>query len=515
MDYKDKYIKYKNKYINLVNKMQSGGGECDFSNWIKVPNDGLHNCGIFLHKTDPTKLMKCGATLSPYVKKINSQVHLFPIEYSECTDKDNKNYVIMERFDDSITSIYYKILPNFVLKQMQLPNKIIENMQTIFSIKRYPPWVENPIIPLEEQKSKLKDISNVNIELYDKFIEELIKQWDIYNPIIIKEILKVLVKLLDLNFYYGDFKFDNFGYRLSDTIIESDFRKGDVPKIFNKYFYVYILDPESGLISCLDQSQSFEYMAKYAKKNNGFRKDELESLRIAYDSYILMKIKTDTIPIKYSTFDRLNTNFLQNYKNITDETPLQIIKDAYNWYQTNDSKTSYIKYRLLRLINDGFNMGVNREGSTLENINHPVMVSDEQVPEYSEELRKILVKPYNYLLKSYNMKNLDEILLFVRQPVFVPIQQELHEPEQQELHKPPRFKIGDKVINFYGYKGTVVNIFESYDDERLDLLKRANRIPMTTEIERYTYRVKDAECGKIFPEGPYPELSPYLGSEKF
>ena len=32
-----------------------------------------------------------------------------------------------------------------------------------------------------------------------------------------------------------DMKFDNFGYKLSDTIISTDYRKGDVPKIFDKY----------------------------------------------------------------------------------------------------------------------------------------------------------------------------------------------------------------------------------------------------------------------------------------
>jgi len=55
------------------------------------------------------------------------------------------------------------------------------------------------------------------------------------------------LKLIELNYNYTDLKFDNFGYKLSNLPLEDDYRKNNVPLILYKYFYVFFIDPESGL----------------------------------------------------------------------------------------------------------------------------------------------------------------------------------------------------------------------------------------------------------------------------
>jgi hypothetical protein len=93
-NYKEKYLKYKSKYLDL--KKQTGGNLCDFENWIKLDtNPGQLNCGIFLHKTNPKLIMKCGESESDksmWVNEINSKAHLFPIIYSFCKDDKNESY---------------------------------------------------------------------------------------------------------------------------------------------------------------------------------------------------------------------------------------------------------------------------------------------------------------------------------------------------------------------------------------------------------------------------------------
>ena len=40
-DYEQKYLKYKKKYLKMK------GGRIDLSEWTKINNKGLQNCGIF------------------------------------------------------------------------------------------------------------------------------------------------------------------------------------------------------------------------------------------------------------------------------------------------------------------------------------------------------------------------------------------------------------------------------------------------------------------------------------
>lgn len=381
MDYRNKYKKYKKLYLDLKNNKQFGGTICNLSDWTEISNNGQNNCGIFIHKTDPKIIMKCGAKLSKDVKIINSQKQIFPEEYSECTDDKNNTHLIMERLDNDITSIYFNLLPLNVLQEMNLNKQTISDMKMIFDIKTN--TTIKPIIPQNAQENILATISatnkNITLELYDTFIDKLIIEWNIYHPIIIKEIIKVLLKLSELEFKYSDMKFDNFAYKLSDTIIDTDYRRENVPKIFGKYFYVYILDPSSGLANLISEYETF---------NNYFRDNKID-FRDGSSNDTLIK---------------LNQQF-----------NLDKLKKIYEEYVINKNKSEYIS-NLISDFNRGFNLSVHGQYS-ISNVNgkykrkwNDVLKDYEEYPSwFSSEIIKILDKEYIWQLQTYNCKNIEEL----------------------------------------------------------------------------------------------------------
>lgn len=91
---------------------------------------------------------------------------------------------------------------------------------------------------------------------YDKymlFIKELFDEYTWNHQLIVTEILKIRFKLLDYGFYYIDNQYDNYGYILSEHPLD-DYRGINVPIIFDKYFYVYFLDWDSGLSQRIEKN---------------------------------------------------------------------------------------------------------------------------------------------------------------------------------------------------------------------------------------------------------------------
>ena len=402
LKYKNKYLKYKNKYnilkeYNLLNN-QVGGVLCNLSEWEEISNNGQHNCGIFIHKTNPSLIMKCGGRLSEDVRIINSQVSIFPNEYSECNDENGRTYLIMERLDNDITHILFNLLPMMVLNKMGLHRDLIMDIKQMFDIKT--PTSIKPIIPLEAQDNILASMRDITLELYDTFIDHLITEWNTYYIIIMKEIIKVLLKLIDLNYKYIDMKFDNFGYKLSNIIIDTDYRKGNVPKLFDKYFYVYILDPASGLYPIVDINDTLEHYLKLKKKR------EYKSEDIAITIYNLQQ---------QINLDELNL--------------------IYNNYILIKEKQSIIS----GMLRDGFDLNVHGQyyismmnksivGITLE--------TNELMPfpnYYTNETKRILNKPYRYQLNKYTFNTVEELTTFLYLPILRPL---LIQPPMQ-LPKPP------------------------------------------------------------------------------
>jgi hypothetical protein len=369
-----KFYKYKEKYLNLK-KIQSGGNLCNLSDWTEISNNGQNNCGIFIHKTNPEILMKCGSTIIPYVNRINQHTHTFPIQHEECTI-DGKKYLIMERFDNDITHIYFNLLPKIVLENMNLSKNTTEDMKMIFDIKT--PSL-NPIIPKDAQINILATISATNkeitLELYDMFINNLIKEWKVYHIIIMKEIIKKLLKLIDIGFEYGDMKFDNFGYKLLDDFLYSihEIDPKYVQKLFGKYFYVYILDPESGLFPIVDENENLETFLRN-NKNYGVTYEEIDKTIIE----------------------------LKNVKKY------YIISDLYHEYISQKNKEP-IMLKLLRFFNDGFDLSVHGQYS-LSNMNEKI---ENSMSFYSDEVKKILNKQYRCEFDTYQITDIKELNDFI------------------------------------------------------------------------------------------------------
>ncbi len=306
--YKKKYLKYKKKYFDLKN--QHAGSSFSFnlnlSEWTQIENSGQHNCGIFLSDIYPNYIVKCGSSNNEIVNEINKQIKLFP-NIINSTIINNENYITMEKLDGDITSIFFDMFPKIVLNKMINERKINEEQkQNIFILFKYKiqsttniTYIDIDKIMLEclldnnfynqyinylklnnyikyenntftingktftyqidydnyEEfekkynyiKKKLQTIitiNNITIELYDEFINRVLELLYEHHTMIFNEMIKKSLLLTSIGYYYSDNKFDNYGYILSNTQINDL----DVPIFMDKYFYVYFLDWDSGLI---------------------------------------------------------------------------------------------------------------------------------------------------------------------------------------------------------------------------------------------------------------------------
>jgi hypothetical protein len=332
MDYQKKYLKYKKKYCFLKNQTggfildlsewteitNSGQNNCGIFLSNKYPKYIL-KCETNNESND-SKLND--------VTKINNIIQLFPkiINISKILDK---SYTTMQKLDGDITSIFFNLFPKIVLAKMNITEEQKKNLFTIFEGKisytaansksmffyidefvfdflRNPEILDiyiqmlssNPDIinttsdiningkmynmyhqnieVIQKQYDNIKrifekinNITDISFELYDDFITQLKTMWNNHYNIIIKEIVKIQLLLLEQKFDYMDQKFDNYGYILSNTPIMDDYRKFNAPKIFNRYLYLYFLDPQSGLYK-VDDNDSI-YQRIIGNINNGLQ----------------------------------------------------------------------------------------------------------------------------------------------------------------------------------------------------------------------------------------------------
>jgi hypothetical protein len=308
INYKQKYIKYKNKYRKL--KQSGGVFALDLTDWVSIENNGQHNCGIFLSDKYPDYLLKCENHKQKYDSIIINELKVFPKIINETyVESADKNYITMRKLDGDFTSIFFKLIPRMVANNMDLPEKIRENLLYLLDLKtpktkigwnsihigyldyKYLtddsfrekiregfhsissdnqltidgivytiPYYKNtfelfvsylPITSYENLRKISKELEeidpSIDVELYDEFIKGIFEEINKVYPILQNSILKIQKYLIEeKNFVYRDYKFDNFGYVLSNEPIEY-YNEDIVPKLFDKYFYTYILDWESGL----------------------------------------------------------------------------------------------------------------------------------------------------------------------------------------------------------------------------------------------------------------------------
>jgi hypothetical protein len=275
-----KYLKYKNKYLELLGGVFYDKNGIDTNKWIKIDNNGQHNCGIYINKTDK-QLIKCTSgildietiiittdvesikqynyieSLQPYFPKI------YDINYNQTL---NKTFMTMELFDGDITSIFFDILPKIALNKTldECESILFENdhniilidyekkdlIYRIFKLKIPRTIYKNIRDPYYEFHNYLTDLNKITKSEYNDFIDKLKLLINNFYNFIIIEIMKLLYKITLSGYKYIDYKFDNFAYKLLNDDEINEYNKNHYKcskKFLNKNLFLYIIDYESGL----------------------------------------------------------------------------------------------------------------------------------------------------------------------------------------------------------------------------------------------------------------------------
>jgi hypothetical protein len=218
-----------------------------FPNWEEIPNQGSRNCGIFINKAEPHKIIKCGDGLyNDEIKKINDEYHLFAYNYEQKII-NGFSFLIMERFQGDLNDFFIKECSLIVCKKLGISENIAHLLTRLLKFNseqggQVPSDWKNAHNIVRELNS-----TKITFDLFKKFLIELNELQQQMKPIVNNEIIKLFMKLYELELSYGDIKYDNVGYILSDKIIEKDddFRNIKPCKFFDKYLYVYLIDLET------------------------------------------------------------------------------------------------------------------------------------------------------------------------------------------------------------------------------------------------------------------------------
>lgn len=153
--------------------------------------------------------------------------------------------------DPEIFELYIKYLqdnPQIISKKTDITIKgILYNNVFSYRIEKTKENYQKNMNILEKFKKFKYPIFKQLRSSYYFYINKLNEMWGNYHEMITRQILQIRLVLNRMGYDYQDIKLDNFGYILSTKPID-DFRKDKVPKIFDKYLYIYFLDWASGLI---------------------------------------------------------------------------------------------------------------------------------------------------------------------------------------------------------------------------------------------------------------------------
>lgn len=315
--------------------------------WKNISNSGQHNCGIFLNKNDATKIVKCvegdmeqSNNLTQSINKI-AGFHIFPEIHSYFNFLDNPNpsqrFIEMERFDGDVTDLLMHILPKMCISLMNLDENDAKDLIQIFEYK-LPSTIQDPRLGLRfyftpiirhiiknlnehgvpdtqedlariAQKEdikldswiKINDIQNtvktfrsfvtkfstskLTSKIYNDFINLYITVLNKYIPMINEQMFVLRYRLLETGHVYKDDKFDNFAFTFADQNTEyMNIRWGERNKIGDKYFFLHILDWESGLFK---HDPSSQYEKERILKN--YIQDEAISMSV-HGQYTMHKL---------------------------------------------------------------------------------------------------------------------------------------------------------------------------------------------------------------------------------
>jgi len=286
MAYQQKYLKYKQKYINLREVIRQNGGEPTVERLLEgykeIPNSGQQNCGIFV-SNEPWKekyIIKCERGDLRNDEKLKDAIEINSIFqnkgmllFPRIPDKpvydatNNKTYIKMEKFDGDVTQMLYERLAKLSIKKLNVDNSTADALYAVYRFKM-------PATVGRDDKQLLDKLiqtsaNTLKFETYDAFMKQFEEDLRKMLHEVGKQIYTILMKMIEVGYYYADNKFDNYGFTLSDKNEKHLDVMWENNKIGDKYFFIRLLDWGSGLekIEDTDKQQKIYNVADFYDSN--------------------------------------------------------------------------------------------------------------------------------------------------------------------------------------------------------------------------------------------------------
>jgi hypothetical protein len=287
MNLEKKYLKYKYKYLLLK---QNGGKFLTLerdqqfidSQFTQILNKGTQNCGVYIQKKNKNKILICNKIKIPEdkLKFIIENLDIYPTLYNEYII-NNQYYYLWEKMNGDVRDLFTEIIPNeylgddynfFYLKYNNYPHNIYvinEDMKDLFIKNGYKQidtnlYEKDYYLCFCKEKDystiikKLKSIENCNYVYIDSKINQIINEIEKNIEIIIKELSKKMLIMINNGFYYSDAKYDNIVYKSNE----------------DGSYKFYFIDPESTLkkITSYDYNNELENINTYIQNKFSFLK---------------------------------------------------------------------------------------------------------------------------------------------------------------------------------------------------------------------------------------------------
>ena len=326
-----KYLNLKSKIGKINNLQSGGyeieehKDKSFLTGWEKLKQYGQQNCGIYISSDKKDRILKCdwcGEKVDE-ISNINKLIpNIFPKIYF--IHKLNRTcYIEMEKFDGDLTDLIYNILAKYCINKIEGINETQKEMMynmfyalipktfnwlpvdelalTLFGnrnkelrenvlsfildnepIRDYVTikskngnYIVSPYMTINLFFVKMNTIypifnliqSGVSGIIYEQFLKEFKKQFDIIIPMILKNIKNMKLKLFDINYKYSDNKFDNYAYKTYNSLPEETKREeiDQYIQIGDKFYSLHIIDWDSGLFKDDNKELTKERIDEYEK----------------------------------------------------------------------------------------------------------------------------------------------------------------------------------------------------------------------------------------------------------
>lgn len=185
----------------------------------------------------------------------------------------------MEKFDGDVTQMLYERLAKLSIKKLNVDNSTADALYALYRFKM-------PATVGRDDKQLLDKLiqtsaNTLKFETYNAFMKQFEEDLRKMLHEVGKQIYTILMKMIEVGYYYADNKFDNYGFTLSDKNEKHLDVMWENNKIGDKYFFIRLLDWGSGLekIEETDKQQkiynvsdfydsNFQNFSKYGQYNS-------------------------------------------------------------------------------------------------------------------------------------------------------------------------------------------------------------------------------------------------------